>query len=42
MNKTPEKLNQKLTDDLEKLKIFIDESNEQGGSFDQFKQNSFF
>ena len=37
MNQTPEKLNQKLTDDLEKLKIFIDESNEQGGSFDQFK-----
>ena len=37
MNQTSEQLNQKLSDDLENLKIFIDESNEQGESFDQFK-----
>ena len=34
---TSEQLNQKLSDDLENLIIFIDESNEQGESFDQFK-----
>ena len=37
MKQTSEQLNQKLSDDLENLKIFIDEYNEQGESFDQFK-----
>ena len=37
MDQTPKQFNQKLIDDLENLKIFIDESNEQGESFDQFK-----
>ena len=42
MDQTTKQFNQKLIDDLENLKIFIDESYDQGESFDQFKSNAFF
>ena len=42
MDQTPKQFNQKLIDDLENLKIFIDESYDQGDSFDQFNQKKYY